>query len=477
MHSSLKCVVISPEQLISLSSLLHIDIILPMQSRRQSATAARRMSERRSSGKSSRRPSIDPTRLVPMDKTSHIGGSDDFNVVFIGAGNIMFGSDEGPWNHSFRLEHKLGRRLKVVALIDPAIERATAVLQKKCDSFVVSAYQDTRVYKTLEDFVKNMTPKERPRAIIIGSPPMFRGCLQPGKDVEVQILKHLPGVAMFIEKPIATGPHQYLQDGFQIAKMITETKTVCSVGYMLRYLKAVQLMKQIIEENELTVMSTIARYAAAYEAIAKPDWWDKSRSAGPIIEQGTHFCDLSRYFGGEVDISSVTAHSLEWDENAGQLSKMSIDESKIAPENRIPRVTAATWKYDSGAVGSFVHVAALQGTNYSCEFEVYADGYLLKLVNPYVQPVLYIRRPGDDHEQVTNFPDDDPFFSEISNLIDVVEDIEEDPEAAQILSSYEDAVKTYELTWAIRIASENSRAAKLKASNDAAKAQKAQQTE
>ncbi|KAF9453196.1 hypothetical protein P691DRAFT_695150 [Macrolepiota fuliginosa MF-IS2] len=449
-----------------------------MQSRRTSATAAvRRMSERRSSGRSSRRQSIDPTRLVPMDKVTHIGGSDDFNVVFIGAGNIMFGSDEGPWNHSFRFEHKLGRRLKVVALIDPAIERATAVLQKKCDSFVVSAYQDTRVYKTLEDFIKNMTPRERPRAIVIGSPPMFRGSLHVGRDIEVQILKHFPGVAMFIEKPIATGPYEYIKDGFQVARMITETKTICSVGYMLRYLKAVQLMKQIIEENNLTVMSTIARYACAYESIAKPDWWDKSKSAGPIIEQGTHFCDLSRYFGGEVDISSVQAHSLEWDENAGQLSQMRIDESKIAPENRIPRVTAATWKYDSGAVGSFTHVVALQGTNYSCELEVYADGYLLKLVNPYVQPVLHIRRPGDDFEQTTTFPDDDPFFSEVSNLIDIIEDIEEDPEAAQILSNYEDAVKTYEFTWAIRLASERSRAAKLKASQDAGKAQKAQQTE
>lgn len=68
-------------------------------------------------------------------------------------------------------------------------------------------------------------------------------------------------------------------------------------------------------------------------------------SAGPIIEQGTHFCDLSRYFGGEIDISSVQAHSLEWHENAGKLSKMPIDESKILPENRIPRVTAANW-YD-----------------------------------------------------------------------------------------------------------------------------------
>jgi hypothetical protein len=56
-----------------------------------------------------------------------------------------------------------------------------------------------------------------------------------------------------------------------------------------------------------------------------------------------------------------------------------------------------------------------------------------------VQPVLYIRRPGSDLEETHRFPDDDPFFSEVSNLIDVVEDIEEDPENAIILSSYEGA--------------------------------------
>lgn len=67
------------------------------------------------------------------------------------------------------------------------------------------------------------------------------------------------------------------------------------------------------------------------------------RSAGPIVEQGTHFCDLSRYFGGEVDMDTVQAHSLEWDENAGHLSKMVVDETAIPPENRIPRVTSATW--------------------------------------------------------------------------------------------------------------------------------------
>jgi predicted dehydrogenase len=124
----------------------------------------------------------------------------------------------------------------------------------------------------------------------------------------------------------------------------------------------------------------------------------RTLSAGPIIEQGTHFCDLSRYFGGEVDISSVIAHSLEWYEDAGKLSGMVIDENKIEPENRIPRITSATWcvnrpwirylswillidfhrKYESGAIGTFTHCVALKGHDYSCELEVFADGYQMK---------------------------------------------------------------------------------------------------
>jgi hypothetical protein len=42
---------------------------------------------------------------------------------------------------------------------------------------------------------------------------------------------------------------------------------------MLRHLKAVHM---IIEENNLIVVATIARYACAYESIDKFEWWDKS---------------------------------------------------------------------------------------------------------------------------------------------------------------------------------------------------------
>lgn len=117
---------------------------------------------------------------------------------------------------------------------------------------------------------------------------------------------------MFIEKPIATGPANEIDEAFKIAKTISDSKAICSIGYvvyppvispkvdiemrfyryMLRYLKAVQMMKHIIQENNLTVMTTIARYACAYEAIAKPDWWDKSKRCGRDTNVPIYFLSL-----------------------------------------------------------------------------------------------------------------------------------------------------------------------------------------
>jgi hypothetical protein len=76
----------------------------------------------------------------------------------------------------------------------------------------------------------------------------------------------------FMEKPVATGePYQESIDGaMKIANILTDRGNVVSVGYMLRYLSCVQQMKKIINDNNLTVMATVARYVCAYEAIAKP---------------------------------------------------------------------------------------------------------------------------------------------------------------------------------------------------------------
>ena len=115
-------------------------------------------------------------------------------------------------------------------MIDPAVDRAKSVLKKKCETFVRSAYENTRVYKTLQDFVNDMSPRDAPRAVVVGSPPMFRGSTQPGRDIEMQLLKHFPGVALFIEKPIATGPAEEIEEAFKVARAIDESGVICSVG-------------------------------------------------------------------------------------------------------------------------------------------------------------------------------------------------------------------------------------------------------
>jgi hypothetical protein len=42
-------------------------------------------------------------------------------------------------------------------------------------------------------------------------------------------------------------------------------------------------MRSIIEDNDLEVMATIARYSASYAKIAKPAWWMKSKDCGPVV--------------------------------------------------------------------------------------------------------------------------------------------------------------------------------------------------
>ena len=87
-----------------------------------------------------------------------------------------------------------------------------------------------------------MSERERPHAVIVGSPPMFRGTTKPGRDIEMQILKHLPGVPMFIEKPVATGPEEEIQESFHVAKAINDSGVICSVGSVIWIYESVDLL-------------------------------------------------------------------------------------------------------------------------------------------------------------------------------------------------------------------------------------------
>ncbi|KAK2761763.1 hypothetical protein FQN54_001591 [Arachnomyces sp. PD_36] len=371
----------------------------------------------------------------PAQGASGDSGTEPFPVLFIGA-------------------KCLGPRLQVIGIVDPSIDRVQLVLSQKHNSKAASCYSNTKHFLSVQEARDALQlAGQQPRLIFLCSPPHFRGTIAPGRDLETQIISTFGRKpAIFCEKPVSTArPHEPLG----AAERLQTSGNVVSVGYMLRYLKAVQKAKHIIQENNLTVMSIGARYTCAYEKIRKLDWWDKSKLCGPIVEQATHFCDLCRYLGGEVDLDTVQAISLEHDEKAGKLSRQAIDESSIPEEQRIPRATTSFWS-ENRALGTLTHLIALHGTRYSNEIVITADGYQLRLVDLYTNPTLYLRTPTLEQEEVYTYPDDDPFYTELSNLIDVVDgDIDGTvlPED-KVLSSYSDACKTYEFTWRIRDESE-----------------------
>lgn len=58
---------------------------------------------------------------------------------------------------------KLQTRLRVVALVDPSLERSKFVLTQKRATFVELAYRDTVAVKDIDEFVAQMKPEQKPK--------------------------------------------------------------------------------------------------------------------------------------------------------------------------------------------------------------------------------------------------------------------------------------------------------------------------
>jgi len=210
--------------------------------------------------------------------------------------------------------------------------------------------------------------------LFIGVPPFAHG------TIEEECAKR--GVHMFIEKPLSCEPPPFVEN---LSKIFSEqANLIVSVGYMLRYHKAIKFIKDYLHEKNLRPFNICARYNCAYVTITKPMWWDKKLSGGPIIEQGTHFCDLLRYFGGEVDLKTVSSVGVSACTPLAQLSEIPLGvEEGIQCEDRINRVVSANFKFVSGAIGSLQHGLLMKGDKYFTEFELWTDGALIKLIDPY----------------------------------------------------------------------------------------------
>ena len=220
-----------------------------------------------------------------------------------------------------------------------------------------------------------------------GVPPYCHGTEQAPLDLELQCLRK--GVHIFVEKPVSLRPpEEFLSYVEHVEELQRAKGLVVSVGYMFRYHPAIKKMKEILSQHSRPLLHVNARYNCTYAALDHPFWWNKDKSGGPIVEQATHFCDLMRYFGGEVDLPKLRAICVPPSDDPtspGSLSRVPevVREGQLLLAQRIPRATCAQFCFTSGALGSLTHAAALQGRKYEAQIDVWADGLRMALEEPY----------------------------------------------------------------------------------------------
>ena len=285
--------------------------------------------------------------------------------------------------------------------------------------------------------------------IIAGIPPFCRGSYN--NDIELQMVK--AGIHTFIEKPLSDQPPEKVKSYTEeLSRVAQEQGVIVSVAYMFRYHDAIDKMKEVIKEHGRPLMSITMSFNCAYVNSTHAYTWNIHKSGGPIVEQATHLCDLLRYFGGEIDYEQLMALAIPASDDPtvpGYLASLSpvLDEHNIPNASRVPRLTQAQWKFTSGAVGSITHAVSIHGKKYIADVEVWADGLRMKLENLYTTDCkLTVRKGYTDEEEEFLFPSADPYYKEDEIFIKAIHA----KDNSAVRSSYEDAFKTYQLTWAIR---------------------------
>ena len=369
---------------------------------------------------------------------------DHLRVGFIGCGAVNFGGAEGPWDHSKRLERF--PNLQFVAIMDVDLNKAQIVLDTKLKGPSASKYLNCELFSSLDELLFKM--KGRIDAVWVGVPPFVHGVLENGKDLELRCIRE--GINVFMEKPISMYPVESVSLYADSIAMETngERKPIFSVGYMFRYHPAVLKAKGFLNSHLQPVLMINARYNCAYSELNHPFWWNKKLSGGPIVEQATHFCDLFRFFGGEVILDSVITKIVKAGDKGdiGYLSRVPdvVKEDNLSIDDRPPRVTVSHFYFRSGAVGSLTHGLTLHSKRYEACIDIWCDGLRISLEELYENDLcrLRIRRGNTDLEEVFTFPDADCYMEEDLAFVRAIS--EKNP--SLIASNYMDALETYKLS-------------------------------
>ncbi|TXK84418.1 Gfo/Idh/MocA family oxidoreductase [Paenibacillus sp. N3.4] len=160
-------------------------------------------------------------------------------------------------------------------------------LQAVCGTSIVKAQELASEFNIASSYdnVSEMLEKERLDAVYILVPPMSHG------EIEMQLIER--GIPFFVEKPIGLDVEQ----PSRILTAIREKSLITSVGYHFRYSDTVTQMKAMLAQMNIGMIT--GNWMGSMPQVA---WWrDQERSGGQFIEQTTHLVDILRYCVGEIE--------------------------------------------------------------------------------------------------------------------------------------------------------------------------------
>lgn len=271
--------------------------------------------------------------------------------------------------------------------------------------------------KTYGD-VRRMLDGSDVDAVYVSLPPFAHG------EIEHAILD--AGKALFVEKPVAINMEtaREIQDHARSADVVT------CVGYQSRYSTAIQAAKKLLDG--VPVGMAIAIRMGGLPGTA---WWKvQDRSGGMLVEQHTHGVDLMRYLVGEVE--SVFAFGS---------TKLLTDVQGLD----IFDVNSVAVRFENGAVGSIANTCALQAgqgspPNVSGSVHIVAKNMTVQAS----AGAVTVMKPERQREEIQ--AQGDPNLEMNRAFVRAVRT----GDRSGILSSYDDGLKSFELTYACQLSAE-----------------------
>jgi predicted dehydrogenase len=262
-------------------------------------------------------------------------------------------------------------------------------------------------------------------------------CVPPfAHGVEYEAIER--GIPFFVEKPL----HLDLNQAKLIASAAAKKGILTSVGYMNRYRKGVQRVRDVLKDDPpILLLGGWISGSPKFDSRAPIfSWWvDKTKSGGQIHEQVTHTFDLARFLCGEIsEVHAFPAKGF----NKGTPPNYTIEDASVV-----------NLKFRNGAVGNLWASCSTNAGDGEISLRIFA----LRTTALFTKWEHNLRLLQVDkwHEEYPGEPN--IFEIEDNSFMDAVRL----DDASKILCPYSDGLKTLEVTLAVNTSMETGQPVKI----------------